>query len=219
MVLDGALDEGLEPYRALSKSAIVSLVLGLLSFVALSIPALAVLPLLGLVAGWTGLRYIRKYPAEVTGKLPAMLGTALCGILLVASVSLHSYTYATEVPDGYERISFDLLQPVPEHPESPISPQAVQWNGKKVFIKGYVYPGDQKANIKRFVLVPDLGTCCFGGQPKLTHMIEVTLTDPHRIKYSFQKRKLAGELIVDTQLKPVSGVGGVYFQLKADYVN
>jgi hypothetical protein len=45
------------------------------------------------------------------------------------------------------------------------------------------------------------------------------LTDPERIKYSFQKRKLAGELLVDTRLKPVTGVNGVYFQLKADYVN
>jgi hypothetical protein len=106
-----------------------------------------------------------------------------------------------------------------EHPQLPVSPKALELNGKKVFIKGYVYPDGRQSNIKRFVLVPDMGTCCFGGQPKLTDMIEVTLTDPDRIKYSFQKRKLAGELLVDTQLKPVTGLGGVYFQLKAHVVN
>ena len=60
----------------------------------------------------------------------------------------------------------------------------MELNGKKIFMKGYVYPDGQRTNIKRFVLVADLGTCCFGGQPKLTHMVEVTLRDPYRVEYS-----------------------------------
>jgi hypothetical protein len=63
-----------------------------------------------------------------------------------------------------------------------------------------------------------MGTCCFGGQPKLTDMIQVTLADPLRIKYSYQRRKLAGVLKVDRRLKPISGLKGVYYQLEADYV-
>jgi hypothetical protein len=143
----------------------------------------------------------------------------LCGLSLVTTVTVQSITYATEVPEGYQRISFQDLQPDPAHPEPPVSPTAMELSGKKVFVKGYVYPERQQKDIKRFILVPDMGTCCFGGQPKLTHMIEVTLADPLRITYSLRKRKLAGELVVDTSLKPVSGVGGVYFQLKADHVN
>ncbi|MGE0756089.1 MAG: DUF3299 domain-containing protein [Pirellulaceae bacterium] len=206
-------------YRAISRSAVISLVLGILSVTAFSVPALVILPLIGFLAGWHGYRNIRRYPTELSGKIPAVIGTALSLILLVSSVSLHAFTYATEVPEGYTRISFDVLQPSSEHPDLPVSPEALELNGKKVFIKGYVYPDGQTAEIKRFVLVPDMGTCCFGGQPKLTHMIEVTLTGEDRIKYSFQKRKLAGVLLVDTQLKPVSGVNGVYFQMQADYVN
>ena len=217
--LDEPLAEGYEPYRAISKGAILSLVLGLLSLTALSMPALAILPLVGFILGWNAYRTIRRYPAELSGKGLAALGTTLCGVLFVSSVTWHSVTYATEVPDGYQRVDFADLQPVPQHPELPVSPAALALNGKKVFIKGYIYPDGRQTNIQKFVLVPDMGTCCFGGQPKLTHMLEVTLADPHRVKYSLRKRKLAGEFLVDTSLKPVSGLGGVFFQLKADYVN
>ena len=62
-----------------------------------------------------------------------------------------------------------------------------------------------------------MGTCCFGGQPKLTDMIEVTLDEPLRIEYSMRKRKLAGIFKVDTQLKAIDGLGGVYYQLQANH--
>ena len=50
-------------------------------------------------------------------------------------------------------------------------------DGKKVFIKGYMYPSSQMTGIREFVLCRDNGTCCFGGQPRLTDMIRVKLKD------------------------------------------
>jgi hypothetical protein len=131
---------------------------------------------------------------------------------------LHGVAYATEVPEGFQRISFADLQPVREAPQLPVSPRALELNGQKVFLKGYLFPDGQQSNIKRFVLIPDLGTCCFGGQPKLTDMVEVTLRDPLRTVFELRKRRLAGTLIVDTRLKPVSGVNGVYYRMDAEYV-
>jgi hypothetical protein len=130
----------------------------------------------------------------------------------------HSVVYATEVPEGYTRINFEVLQPDERKPNQRISDRAKTLNGDRVFVKGYVYPDGQQRGIKRFVLVRDLGTCCFGGQPKLTHMIEVTLKDPIRIEYTMRKRRLGGILQVNEKLKPVQGLGGVYFQLAADYL-
>jgi hypothetical protein len=49
-------------------------------------------------------------------------------------------------------------------------------------------------------------------------MVEVTLRDPLRTVFELRKRRLAGTLAVDTRLKPVSGVGGVYYRLDAEYV-
>jgi hypothetical protein len=63
-----------------------------------------------------------------------------------------------------------------------------------------------------------MGTCCFGGQPALTDMIEVTLREPKRIRFSYKRRSLGGVLKVDPTLKEISGLTGVYFQLDADYV-
>lgn len=210
--------EEFEAYRALSKGAVLALVMGLLSLTVVLTPLLLCLPLVGIASGVIAWRRIRRYPHELTGRAPAAIGVLLSAVLLVVGVGMHGWIYATEVPEGYQRIAYDDLQPVPEASRLPFSPAALELNGQRVFIKGYVYPDGQQANIKRFVLVADLGTCCFGGQPKLTHMVEVTLRDPHRVEYSFRKRGLGGILHVDRHLKPLSGLGGVYFQLDADYV-
>jgi hypothetical protein len=51
--------------------------------------------------------------------------------------------------------------------------------------------------VDRFILVPDMGTCCFGGDPKATDMIEVHVPDAaHRLAYSRTRIKLAGTFAV-----------------------
>jgi hypothetical protein len=221
MAIDQSIEQipqDFQPYRAICKSAVASLALGLLGLTALLGPLLLILPVLGVVFGLLGLSKIRRYPMELTGRTVAQLGLVGSGALLVIGSVWHAVAYAREVPEGYRRVTFDDLQPIPEARELPVSPAALKMNHEKVFLKGYVYPDGQRFNIKRFVLVADLGTCCFGGQPKLTHMVEVTLRDPYRVEYSLRKLRLGGTLKVDTRIKPVSGLGGVYFQLDADYV-
>lgn len=217
-IMDSPPQEGFEPYRAISKSAVVSLVLALLSILGLYSAVLLVFALLGAFLGVIGFRNISKYPNELTGKPVALIGAILGVAFFIGGVAKHSYVYATEVPDGHVRISFAELQPDKDNPRMPVPENALGLDGKKIFVKGYLYPDGQQNNITRFVLVPDLGTCCFGGQPKLTDMIEVTLEKPLQTSYNMKKRKLAGELTVDMALKPVSGVNGVYYQLKADHL-
>lgn len=211
-------DDQVQPYRAVCKSAVLCLVLGLLSLSALLFSVLLPLPVAGIVLGLVARARLRRYPEELSGRPAVVLGMVLNVTVLVGGSVMHTVVYATEVPEGFQRISFADLQPVPEAPHLPIPPQALELNGKKVFIKGYVYPDGQQYNIKRFILIPDMGTCCFGGQPKLTDMVEVTLRDPLRTIFERRKRRLAGTLSVDTRLKPVSGLGGVYYRLDAEYV-
>jgi len=178
-------------------------------------PGLA-LPLFGLTMGLVGLSKIRKYPAELTGKTAARLGTFLGVTLFIGGIACHVLIYSTEVPDGYERLPFDVLKAGAGMPDYP-PPAAQVMDGKQVFIKGYIYPGQQRFDLKEFVLVPDLGTCCFGGSPKQTHMIEVVLDKDLVMDYSMTKRRLAGVLRVNPTLQPVQGRPGVYYQLIADY--
>jgi hypothetical protein len=216
--IDPAREAGFEPYREISKSAVVSFVLGLLSILGLYSAPLLVLAFVAAIVGIAGYRSVVRYPNELTGKTLAIVGALLGVSLFVGGIAKHSYVYATEVPEGHLRISFADLQPDKNNPRMPVPPKALEFDGQKIFVKGYLYPDGQQFNIKRFVLVPDLGTCCFGGQPKLTDMIEVTLEEPLQTAYSMKKRKLAGELKVDMSLKPVSGVNGVYYQLKANHL-
>jgi hypothetical protein len=205
-------------YRTLSLTAIATLVLAVVSVTALLIPELLFLPVIGTFVGIYSVAKIRRRQEEYTGLGVAKAGLLMCLVLAAGGISWNMYVLATEVPEGFDRISFYSLQPSPDYPNLPIPPEAINLNGKKIFVKGYVYPDGQPGNIKRFVLIPDLKTCCFGGQPKLTDMIEVTLRDPLRIDYSLQMRKLAGVLKVSPAKKPVNGLDGVYYQLDAEYI-
>lgn len=204
------------PYRAIPKSAVASLAIGVLSLMAFLDPYLAVVPFLGILFGLIAKRQIKNRPTEFTGGGLATAGIFLSAFFLVSGVGLQAYIYHTEVPEGYERISYEPLQPPRDQPNLVPPPTAVALNGKKVFIKGYVYPTRQMEGIKEFVLCRDNGDCCFGGQPKLTDKILVKLKEPLELTYSQRMFKLAGEFQV---LPADSGVvGEVLYQLEADYL-
>ena len=106
-------------YRAVSRAAVVSLVFAILSLAGMLAPSMLLLCLMGLLFGTIALKNIRRYPTELTGKKMAKAGIILSATLLLAGTALHVYIYATEVPEGYQRISFSLLQPSEDAPNSP----------------------------------------------------------------------------------------------------
>lgn len=209
-----------QPYRAMNSLGIVSLAIGLVSiyFAALAW-TLAMIPILGIIIGVRGIWSIKKHPDEYVGMPIAVAGVVLCVLTWVGGWSWLTYDYMTEVPPGYARLTYSQLQPdVKTAPGTLQIPQsAMDFNGKRVFVKGYVYPGATTSNIKTFVLCRDNGDCCFGGKPKLTDMILVELVDPLRLRYSPNLQKLAGTF----RVKPgqaTENLGGVLYQLEADYL-
>jgi hypothetical protein len=218
-VLPAYVEEEQLQYRPISRAAIVSVLLVVLSLGSLIFGILLVVPFIATVLGLWAWRSISRRPAEYAGKMWAILGTVLNGLILVGAGSMHWFALATEVPPGYEPINFDLLQPDPRNPHELVPPTALALNGRRVFIKGYIHPSVAGLGpVQQFVLVPDMGTCCFGGQPKLTDMIEVTMPPNHPVRYTRRRLQLAGTLKVDTQLKPVDGLTGVFYQMEADVV-
>lgn len=205
-------------YRDINRPAIVAIVLGVISIFAIFFPSLLVIPVAGMIVAAAAMWQLSRPESQELGWPAAVSGLILSALTFAVGLGWTIYEYSTEVPDDCQRISFYDLQPDPEHPELPIPPTALKLDGQKVFVKGYVYPGSQRTGIKKFILVPDMGTCCFGGQPKLTDMIEVTLKEPLRVNYSIYQRKLAGVLKVDPRLKAVSGLTGVYYQMEVFHV-
>ena len=214
-----AIPDDLQPYRAVSRSAILAAVLGFVSLLALIFPSLLVLPIVGFALGIAALATIRRYPNEYTGRPLALTGIALCSVLFVSGATLHTVTYLTEVPEGYTRITFSELQPDVQHPELPIPPQAFELSGKPVFIKGYMHPGvASMGKVNHFILVPDMGTCCFGGQPKPTDMIEVAIVgDAPPLAYSTRTVKLAGKFNATPYFQRRLELDNVCYQLEASY--
>lgn len=212
--------EQYEQYRTLSFSAIVALVFGVISIptaLAASLnPLLLIFPFFGMLIGIYAVLKVRNRTDEFTGLGSAKIGLILSTVLLFSGAGYASYVYATEVPEGFQRISFSDLQPDPRYPQMQFPPLAQQLSGRQVFLKGYVYPDEQLGDIKQFILVPDFGACCFGGQPKLTDMVQVTLEDPHRVQYSYMRRSLAGEFQLG--MGTANKVGQVIYHLKASYV-
>ena len=206
-------------YRALSSLAVVSLVAGVLSALAFLDWMLAVIPMVGIVAGVFALRQIRANPDAYTGELFAMIGTVLCGVLWIGGWSRLAYVHATEVPPGYERISYDDLQVDPYKPDVFPPEKATQLDGKMVFIKGYVYQptGGQTTGLTRFILVRDKGQCCFGGNPKITDMIEVKMQGDLEAEFNMQPRKLAGKFRIAPG-QSIDGLAGALYHLDADHL-
>jgi hypothetical protein len=206
-------------YRAISKAVVFALVLSLAGIAGLLAPLFLVLPTLALFIGAIGVRQVRRYPHELTGAKPGYFAIGLAAVVLVVGSSLHAYEYATEVPDNAQRVAFWELQASKQPGQPRIPPTALQLDGQRIFIKGYVHPSVQNSGmVNQFLMVGDLGLCCYGGQPELTHMIDVRLSGDLKIKYSYRKRALAGILHVDPTPKSADGLQGACYYLEADYL-
>jgi hypothetical protein len=211
--------EQYEQYRALSTSAVASLIVGLLSCLAILDWTLVAIPVIGIPLSVLSLAKIKRRGDELTGAGLAQTGLALSLLFVVVGPSWLTYQYVTELPEGYQRISYAELQPDETQPGQLVPPSALALEGKKIFIKGYVYPGRQKEGIREFLLVRDRGQCCFGGNPKITDRILVTLEDPLRLAYAPRLHNLGGTFHVEARDSALeSAKGGVFYHLKADYL-
>lgn len=206
-----------EPYRALSTLAVVSLLVSPFSLLALVDWSLAIVPAVGIACGMWALARIRRQAGELTGERLALVGVLVSGLLWCAGWTRLAYAYAHEVPPGYQRIHYDMLQPDPSQPGQVVPPAALDLEGRRVFIKGYTFPGPQSKGVRQFMLLRDNRDCCFGGNPKISDMIEVTLDEPLTMDYSTRMRSVGGVFHVE----PTQGIDGlphVIYHLAADYL-
>lgn len=183
-------------YRPIPPLAPVSALLGVCALSGLLSPLGLVFGVFGLTLGFLGLRQIQRAEGDLGGGKIATLGTTLSAVLLLCGTGLHIYWYQTEVPDGYQRISFgaDISKKgfVVEDGEVRPDPTIEALEGKPLFVKGYMYPEQKLDGISTFILCRDNGQCCFGGQPKLTDMIKVTMTEGQAARYSDHMVSVAG---------------------------
>lgn len=212
-----SVEPGYETYRAMSSAAVAALVLGVLSPVALFDVTFSLVPLCGVLVAIRALWSIRRLPEELTGRGLAIAGLACSAVFLCSSVGIAAYVYATEVPDGYSRVTFEDLRPADGAPQVVVPDAVKALDGKRVFIKGYMRPGSRDTNIDNFLLVRDNGACCFGSSlPAVWDMIEVKLQEPLLVDYSTGMYRIAGTFHIADQTTPY-GMPQVAYSLDADY--
>lgn len=212
-----AAEEVQESYRALSVGAVVSFVLGLLSILAFADFWLGLIPLLAIVVGALAWRRIAQAPEAYTGRRLAEIGVALGCLFWAGGASWLSYVYLTEVPEGYKRISYNILQPAETDIEGGLPAAAQALDGQRVFIKGYIYPPPGSPPfVTHFLLVRDKGDCCFGGNPKVTDRILVDIKPPDKLEYSQGVHAVAGTFRLQPTQAPDAD-GEVWYRLEADY--
>lgn len=199
---NAGLDANQFAYRSVSKAAIASLTFAIFgAMTAFLGQPFVLIPALGFGFGLLALASFRRFPDELTGKGFAKVGLAFSLLILVTSVAYHSYIYATEVPPDHMRIAFSDLRPNPKTPNIPFSEKSMELDGKKVFLKGYVRPGVKRRKLKEFILVGDFGSCCFGGDPKITDVVAVSIIGDDTVDYGYSLRRISGTFRLNKQTR------------------
>ncbi len=202
-------------YRKVNLPAVLSVVAGALSILTMFHWLLGFLPVAALGLAILGLRQISRAPEEYTGVRVAITGAALAAGTWLFGSGVLLFSHMREVPIGYEAISWQTLKP--EGTGGEILPQeAIDLNEKRVYIKGYIYPGRQVMNIKEFLLVPTIGHCKFCSSSLARHeIVRVQLTGDLRAEYTSHQVGIGGKLLVD-QSPGFRHSGGLPYTIEAD---
>lgn len=125
----------------------------------------------------------------------------------------------TEGPDGVLRITYDdinLLKILNMDPVTGDVPQLMpQWlkdlEGKRIRLRGFMYPAFQETGLPSFVVVRDIQECCFGPNPKPYDLIRVVMREGVTTDY-IQSRPFDVEGIFHIKIVQFSEdeVDGVY---------
>lgn len=189
------VDPELSDYRVVNRSVIAGVVILFFALIGLVFPSMLAVAVLGALVSFIGIRTIAKFPKEYSGMSVGVFALVANLAIAIGGAAMHIIEYRTEIKEGYERVSFYELQP-PLGFDFPR--KALDINEKKIFIKGYMHPSVmQLGKVQEFVLVPDMGTCCFGGQPKMTDMILIKTDEKSATEYRRRQLKLHGKFAFD----------------------
>jgi hypothetical protein len=183
-------------YRPVPALVSVSGAFAVFSLTAFIIDWLLLVPVVGMLLAGIALWQIRRSEGAYGGRLTAWILFGIMALQLVGATTLYAYSFITEVPDGFRRVSFvnDISKYELKMVDGQVQiPEAVQQlDSQPVFLKGYMYPTREDRGLDRFVLCKDMGQCCFGGNPKPTDMIVVEMDKNQRVDYRTGMVSVAG---------------------------
>ena len=74
--------------------------------------------------------------------------------------------------------------------------------------------------LKEFILVGDWGTCCFGGNPKITDVVAVKIVGDQTVDYGYSVRRVVGtfRLNKSTRRTNEKDIPQVFYEIEAEQV-
>lgn len=202
-------------YRQVNLLAVLSTVVGGLSLLTMFHWYLGFIPVAGIILALLAQRQISRAPEEYTGQRLVISGFALSIGMWLVGAGVLTFSHMKEVPIGYEAIDWQTLKP--DKGSAEILPQAaIDLDEKRVYLKGYMYPGRQVVNLKEFLLVPTQGHCKFCSSNIAKHeIVRVKFVGDYRADFTTHHIGVGGKLLVD-QSPGFHESGGLPFTIEAD---
>src|SRR5690606_17315611 len=93
--------------------------------------------------------------------------------------------FRVEGPENALRVSYDDLDLLKVLNMDPVVPEAPEllpdWlkelDGKRIRIRGFMYPTFQDTGLRSFLLARDTQICCFGREPKLYDVFSIRMRE------------------------------------------
>ena len=127
------------------------------------------------------------YQASVasSGPSPGVVPAAATGAARKVQLLIPDRKFKTEGPEGAWRVSYDdidllkilNMDPVPPNADTMMPAWLKGLEGKRIRIRGFMYPPFQQTGIHAFGLARDNQICCFGRNPKIYDLFDVLLRD------------------------------------------
>ncbi len=200
-------------YRPVPPLVPVSAAFVLLSVMAFAWDVFVAVPIVGTILAFLAWRQVVASQGTYSGGAVAKSTLFLLPLMTLSAVGVHAYSFATEIPPGYRRVSFatDISEKgfIMDQGRPSVHPDVDVLTQEPVFLKGYMYPTKQTENLGGFVLCKDSGDCCFGGQPKVTDMIFIEMQAGQKVDFRTGLVAVAGDLKVSPTVDQ-TGLNAVY---------
>jgi hypothetical protein len=202
-------------YRAVSVLAVIAFVLSLFTPLMLLSNWFILFPLLGAVCGIFGLYNIVSCPFDYTGRGFALVGIIFSFLLGIGAASWGVYLYYFNIPYGYTAVQFLELRPDEKTNQLPEHIVKLAQEQRKIYIKGYMYPGRQLSGIRDFTLVRAQEHCKFcATQLNPFDMITVRCVGELRAQFRTKPVHVGGTLYINENYQ--SQYGAPPYHIEAD---
>lgn len=112
-------------------------------------------------------------------------------------------------------VTFDEISAWPYEDALKGMPKRVkELDGKKVLMTGFMLPIDEVQNIKEFLLVQSLWSCCYGQPPDINGIVRVVMPKGKTTDYFFDPLKIVGTFKVEATV--LDGYCVDIYQLKVE---